>query len=47
MIHFYLDLFYEGYNAINQHYQKQNHFLSLTLLNPFDIFAKEIQKDLQ
>ena len=28
MIHLYLNLFYEDYNAVNQRYQKQIYFLS-------------------
>ena len=44
MIHLYLNLSHEDYNAINQHYQKQIHFLSFFLLILIDIFAKEIQK---
>ena len=40
-----LDLFCENYSTINQHYQKQIHFIPLILLNCFDIFAKEIQKN--
>ena len=44
MIHLYLNLFYEDYNAISQ---KQIHFSSIFLLILLDIFAKEIQKVLQ
>ena len=44
MICFYLNLFYEDYNAINQHYQKEIHFLSFFLFFVIDTFAKEIQK---
>ena len=47
MIQFYLSLVYEVHKAINQLYQKQNHFLSLTLLILLDIFVKEIQKVIQ
>ena len=43
MIHLYLNLFYEGYNAINQHDQEQINFLSFFILI-LNIFAKEIQK---
>ena len=43
MIHlFFLGLFYEVDNIINQHYQKQIRFLSLILLAFLDIFVKEI-----
>ena len=44
MIDFYLNLFYEDYNEINNHYQKQMQFLSLLFLILNNIFAKEIQK---
>ena len=37
-----LNLFYENYNAINQHYQKQIHLLSFFLLILLNIFGKEI-----
>ena len=47
MIRLYLDLLFEHDNIINEHYQKQTHFLSFILLNLFDSFAKEIQKVLQ
>ena len=40
MIYVYLNLFYENYGAINQHYQKQIHFLSFFLLILFGIFRK-------
>ena len=32
MIHLYLDLFYETFNAINRQHHKQIHFLSLIFL---------------
>ena len=32
MIHYDLNLFYETYNTIDQHYQRQIHFLLLILL---------------
>ena len=47
MIHLDLNLFYEVFNAINQHYQKQIHFFSLTRLDVFDVFLKENQKFLK
>ena len=42
MIHLYLNLFYEVYKAINQHYQKQVNSIFLLIL--LEIFSKEIQK---
>ena len=42
MIHLYLNLFYEVYNAINQQYQKQVNSIFLLIL--LEIFSKEIQK---
>ena len=36
MIHHTLDLFYDNYNTITQHNQRQNHYLSSTV-NYFDI----------
>ena len=47
MAHLYLDLFYEVYNTIGQHYQKQIHLFSLIVLNLLDIFVKRNQKVLQ
>ena len=47
MIHRDLDLFYDIYNTIGQHYQKQIHFLSSIVLTFLDIFVKENQKGLQ
>ena len=44
MIHLYLNLFFEDYDAINQQYKKQIHFLSVFFLILLDIFAKETQK---
>ena len=43
MIHLCLDLFYEMYNIINQHYQKQIYFLSLLFLDFLDIFEKRFK----
>ena len=47
MIHLYLNLLYEDCNAINQHYQKQIHFILFFLLILLDIFAQKIQKVIQ
>ena len=44
MISFCSDLFFAGYNIINQHYQKQIHFLSMILLNLFNNFVKKIPR---
>ena len=43
----YLNLFYEVYNTMNQHYQKQIRFLPLIFLNLSDIFVEKNQKGLQ
>ena len=40
MIHLYLDLLCEVYNAINQHFHKKIHFLSFFFLDFLDIFLK-------
>ena len=37
MSHLYLDLLYEVYNTMHQHYQKQGRFFSSLLLNFLDI----------
>ena len=42
-----LNLSYEVYNTMNQHYQKQIRFLSLILLILSDVFVKKNQKGLQ
>ena len=39
---FFLGLFFEGGNAINQRYQDYIYFFSVILLVPLDIFAEEI-----
>ena len=44
MIHLDLNLFNEVSKAIDQHYQKQIHFLSFIFLIVFDIFVKKIKK---
>ena len=38
MIHLYLDLLCEVYNAINQHFHRKIHFLSFFFLDFLDIF---------
>ena len=38
MIDHNLDLFYEIYNTINEHNQRQIHYLSSILANYFDIY---------
>ena len=43
MIHLYLNLFYEDYNGISQHYERKINFLPFFLLILLDIFAKEMQ----
>ena len=44
MINLYLDLFYENFNVINQHYHKQIHLLSLIALIFLGIFVKKESK---
>ena len=47
MVHLYFDLFYEVYNAINQHYHEEIQFLSLIFLKFLDISLKKDQKVFQ
>ena len=46
MIRRNLHFFYDIYSAIDQYYQKQIRCCLFLLLNFFDIFIKENQKDL-
>ena len=43
-MHCGLDLFYDIYGTIAQHYQQQIQFISLIVLISSDIFVKENQK---